>query len=204
MAELNTLQDALVEELRDLYHAEKALVKALPKLAKSATSPDLRDAIESHLEQTQNQVGRLEQAFEALDETPRAKHCAGMAGIIEEGSDVVQQDADDAVKDALIIAAAQRAEHYEIAAYGTVCAWADALDLPTVADLLRESLEEEKSADEKLSALAEQGINAAASAGAEEEDEAADEPAGRQPAGGSMSGRSSASGRKAGGRARAR
>jgi ferritin-like metal-binding protein YciE len=173
---VNTLRDALVDEIKDLYNAEKQLVKALPKLAKNAVSDELRAALEAHLEETQGQVARLEQVFELLDETPKGKHCAGMAGIIEEGSDAVEEDAEDAVMDALIIAAGQRAEHYEIAAYGTAVAWAEALDLSEVADLLRATLEEEKDADVKLSSLAESGINEAATAGEsdEEEEEEAD------------------------------
>jgi ferritin-like metal-binding protein YciE len=171
MAEMTTLHDALVEELKDLYDAEKQLVKALPRMAKSAASPELRMAIEAHLEETANQIARLEQAFELLDETARGKRCAGIAGIIEEGSDVLASGAEGAVMDAMIIASAQRAEHYEIGAYGTACAWAKALDLTELADLLHETLEEEKAADEKLTMLAEQGINDAASVGADDADE---------------------------------
>jgi ferritin-like metal-binding protein YciE len=171
MAEMNTLMDALVDEVRDLYHAEKQLVKALPKMAKAATSDELREALESHLSETENQVSRLEQVFELLEEKPRAKTCAGMAGIIEEGSDALKEDAEPAVLDAMIIASAQRAEHYEMAAYGTVAAWAEGLGLSEVAELLRDTLEEEKAADEKLTALAEAGINDAASAGAEDEED---------------------------------
>jgi ferritin-like metal-binding protein YciE len=174
----DTLRDALVDEIRDLYNAEKQLTKALPKLAKGANSDELREAIESHLEETQGQVTRLERVFELLDEKPRGKHCAGIAGIIEEGSDTLQEDLEGAVMDAAIIAAAQRAEHYEIAAYGTVVAWAEALELTDVAAVLSETLEEEKAADEKLSALAEAGINEAATAGESEEmdEEDEDEP----------------------------
>ena len=175
MAEMNTLMDALVDEVRDLYHAEKQLVKALPKLAKAATSDELRAALVSHLSETENQVGRLEQVFELLEEKPRAKACAGMAGIIEEGSDALKEDAEPAVLDAMIIAAAQRAEHYEMAAYGTAAAWAEGLGLTEVAELLRDTLDEEKAADEKLTALAEAGINDAASAGAEDEEQDEDE-----------------------------
>ena len=162
MAEMNSLDEALLDEIRDLYHAEKQLVKALPKMAEAASSDDLRDALQTHLTETENQVSRLEQVFELLDEKPRAKPCAGMAGIIEEGSDVLKEGGEPAVLDACIIASAQRAEHYEIAAYGTAAAWADGLGLTDVAGLLRETLEEEKAADEKLTMLAEAGINAAA------------------------------------------
>jgi ferritin-like metal-binding protein YciE len=170
----NNLRDALVDEIRDLYNAEKQLTKALPKLAKGATNDVLRDAIESHLEETEGQLTRLERVFELLDEKPRGKHCAGIAGIIEEGSDTLQEDAEDSVMDAMIIAAAQRAEHYEIGAYGTVIAWAEALELEEIAEILKETLAEEKAADEKLTAIAESGINEAATAG-ESEDAMEDE-----------------------------
>jgi ferritin-like metal-binding protein YciE len=171
MSETNTLRDSLIDEIKDLYSAEKQLTKALPKLAKNATDPKLRAALESHLGETNEQISRLEQIFDLLDEKPRAKHCAGMAGIIEEGNDVLEEDAEDAVMDACIIAAGQRAEHYEMAAYGTCIAWAKALSLDDVATLLEATLKEEKSADEKLSALAESGINEAATAGEGEGDD---------------------------------
>ena len=175
MPEMNTLKDSLVDEIRDLYNAEKQLTKALPKLAKNATNPKLRDALESHLGETQEQISRLEQVFELLDEKPRGKHCAGMAGIIEEGNDMLEEDAEEAVRDACIIAAGQRAEHYEMAAYGTCIAWAKALDLQEVATLLQETLTEEKAADQKLSAIAEAGINEAATAGESDEEDAESE-----------------------------
>jgi ferritin-like metal-binding protein YciE len=172
----NTLRDALVDEIRDLYNAEKQLTKALPKMAKAASSDELREALESHLEETQGQVTRLERVFELLDEKPRGKHCAGIAGIIEEGAETLEDDLDGAVLDACIIASGQRAEHYEIAAYGTAIAWAEALELSEVAEVLTETLYEEKAADEKLSALAEAGINEAATAGdADEMDDDEDE-----------------------------
>jgi ferritin-like metal-binding protein YciE len=170
----SNLREALVEEIKDLYNAEKQLTKALPKLAKNSTSDELREAFESHLEETEGQITRLERVFELLDEKPRGKHCAGIAGIIEEGSDMMQEEAEDSVMDAMLIAAGQRAEHYEISAYGTVIAWAEALELTEVAELLNETLAEEKAADEKLSAIAESGINEAATAG-ESEDEDEDE-----------------------------
>ena len=173
----NTLRDSLVDEVKDMYNAEKQLTKALPKLAKGATSEELRTALENHLEETQNQVAKLERVFELLDETVRGKHCAGMAGIIEEGSDLLEEDFEDAVMDACIIAAAQKSEHYEITSYGTMIAWAEALELTEVAGILNEILEEEKAADEKLSALAESGINEAATAGeSDEEEESSDRP----------------------------
>jgi ferritin-like metal-binding protein YciE len=176
MSETGTLHDAFIDELRDTYDAEKQLTKALPKLAKAATSPKLREAFETHLEETRGQIERLEQVFEQLDEKVRGKHCDGIEGIIDEGKSVMDEDFDDATMDACLIASGQRAEHYEMAAYGTLVAWARALGLTDAAALLEETLDEEKAADEKLSALAEGGINrGAANGGSSEEDEA--EPA---------------------------
>ena len=153
------LEDAFIDELRDTYDAEKQLVKALPKLAKGATSEELRDAFESHLEETRGQVTRLEQVFAALGEKVRGKHCDGIAGIIEEGASILEEDFDEPTMDACLIAAGQRAEHYEMAAYGTLVAWAKALGRDEAAELLEQTLEEEKAADKKLSGLAEGGIN---------------------------------------------
>ena len=124
MAEAGTLHDAFIDELRDTYDAEKQLTKALPKMAKAAKSPELRTALEAHLEETMGQIERLERVFESLDEKVRGKHCDGMAGIIEEGKSIMGEDFDDATMDACLIAAGQRAEHYEMAAYGTLVAWA--------------------------------------------------------------------------------
>jgi len=177
------LREALVEEIKDIYNAEKQIVKALPKMVKGATSDELREAFESHLDETENQVTRLERVFELLDEKPRGKHCAGMAGILEEGGETLQEDAEDAVMDAMLIAGAQRVEHYEITAYGTCIAWAEALGLTDVAELLGESLAEEKAADEKLSALAESGINDAATVGESEEEMEEDEESGSRSTG---------------------
>lgn len=161
----HNLRDALVDEIKDLYNAEKQLTKALPKVAKAAASDELREAIEAHLEETEGQVTRLERVFELLDEKPRAKHCVGMAGIVEEGSEKLQEDMEDMVLDACLIASAQKVEHYEIGSYGTAIAWAEALGLNEVSEVLNETLEEEKAADQKLTALAESGINDAATAG---------------------------------------
>jgi len=163
MAEAKTLHDAFIDELRDVYDAERQLTKALGKLAKTATSEALRDAFESHLEETQGQIERLEQVFESLDERVRGKHCDGIAGIIEEGKSVMEEDFDEVTMDACLIAAGQRAEHYEMAAYGTLIAWARTMGHTQAADLLQQNLDEEKAADEKLSSLAEGGINQAAS-----------------------------------------
>jgi ferritin-like metal-binding protein YciE len=179
MAEMGTLHEAFVEELRDTYDAEKQLTKALPKMAKAANSPELREAIESHLEETRQQVERLEQVFAAVDEKVRGKHCDGIAGIIQEAQAIMQEDFDEPTADACLIAAAQRAEHYEMAAYGTLVAWARAMGHDDAADLLQETLDEEKAADEKLNALAEGGINEEAAQGAhEDEEEEEEEPVG--------------------------
>jgi ferritin-like metal-binding protein YciE len=176
MAEAGTLHDAFLDELRDTYDAERQLTKALAKLAKAASSPPLREAFESHLTETQGQIERLERVFESLDEKVRGKHCDGIAGIIEESKSIMEEDFDDDTMDACLIAAGQRAEHYEMAAYGTLVAWARAMGHDEAADLLQETLEEEKAADEKLSSLAEGGINQgaadAAHSDADEEGEA--------------------------------
>ena len=171
MADTQTLHDAFLDELRDAYDAEKQLTKALPKLAKASTSPDLRQAFEGHLKETFGHVAKLEQVFESLDEKASGKHCDGIAGIIEEGKNVMDEDFEDATMDACLIAAGQRAEHYEMAAYGTMIAWAKGMGHSEAADLLQEILDEEKAADEKLTALAEGGINAEACEGAHSEDD---------------------------------
>src|SRR6187551_1324940 len=171
MAEAGTLHDAFIDELRDTYDAEKQLTKALPKLAKAATSQELRMAFESHLEETRGHVERLEQVFESLEEKVRGKHCDGIAGIIEEGKSIMEEDFDDTTMDACLIAAGQRAEHYEMAAYGTLVAWAKAMGHDEAADLLQETLDEEKAADEKLSGLAEGGINQSAADAAHPEND---------------------------------
>jgi ferritin-like metal-binding protein YciE len=174
MADAGTLHDAFIDELRDTYDAEKQLTKALPQLAKAATSPELRAAFEAHLEETRGHVERLEQVFEGLDEKIRGKHCEGVAGIIEEGKSIMEEDFDDATMDACLIAAGQRAEHYEMAAYGTLVAWALGMGHSEAAELLQKTLDEEKAADEKLTALAEGGINQEAADAAHPEDEEAE------------------------------
>jgi ferritin-like metal-binding protein YciE len=173
MPESQTLYDAFVDEVRDAYDAEKQLLKALPKMAKAATSPVLKAAFEDHLEETKGQVARLEKVFAALDEKVQGKHCDGIEGIIEEGDAVMKEDFAETTMDACLIAAGQRAEHYEMAAYGTLVAWALALGQPEAAELLELNLNEEKAADEKLTALAEGGINDAAAdlATADDEDD---------------------------------
>jgi len=172
MAEGKSLHDAFIDELRDAYDAEKQILKALPKMVKAAASDELRDAFESHLEETRGQVDRLEQVFASVDEKVRGKHCDGVAGILEEGKSVMEEDFDDTTMDACLIAAGQRVEHYEMAAYGTLIAWAEVLGLSDAVELLQQTLDEEKAADEKLSGLAESGINqAAADAGQTSEDD---------------------------------
>lgn len=151
---LNTLNDALYEELRDLLSAEKQLIRALPKMAKKATDPQLKAAFTEHLEQTQEHVTRLEQAAEVLGKKLRAKSCEAMKGLIEEGSSILEEDAAPEVKDAMMIAAAQKIEHYEIASYGTVCTWAKTLGLNDVKEILGKTLDEEKVTDENLTELA--------------------------------------------------
>lgn len=158
---LESLHDLFVDELKDLYNAENQLVKALPKMAKAAASEELRTAFEEHLEETENQVERLETIFKQLDESPKGKKCQAMAGLIEEGKEMIDADAEDAVRDAALIAAAQRVEHYEIAGYGTVRTYAQLLGLDDAAQLLQETLEEEAAADEKLNDLS-KNINAEA------------------------------------------
>jgi ferritin-like metal-binding protein YciE len=147
------LKELYVEELKDLYSAENQLVKALPKMAKAAASEELRQGFEEHLEQTKEHVARLEKIFQALDESPKGKKCAGMEGLIKEGSEVIAEDFDDTVKDAALIGAAQRVEHYEIAAYGTASEFARILGESEHVSLLEQTLEEEKETDQKLTEL---------------------------------------------------
>jgi ferritin-like metal-binding protein YciE len=158
------LKELYVEELKDIYNAENQLVKALPKLAKAAASNELRRGFDEHLEQTKGHVARIEQIFEMLDESPKGKKCAGMEGLVEEGSEVMKEGLEGAVLDAALIGAAQRVEHYEIAAYGTVIAFAQSLGESEHISLLEETLSEEKETDEKLTELAKQ-INKQAAGG---------------------------------------
>jgi ferritin-like metal-binding protein YciE len=178
----DSLQELYVDELKDIYSAEKQITKALPKMAKAASSPDLKAGFEEHLQQTQGQIERLEQVFAELGEKPTGKKCAGMEGLLKEGAEVMGEDFSDEVMDAALIAAAQRVEHYEIAAYGTVCAYADLLGHSEQASLLRETLDEEKETDQKLTELSEV-INVEAESGeGEEEAEADDMQTRRKPA----------------------
>jgi len=140
---LETLKDLYIQELKDLYSAEKQLLKALPKMAKKASSDELRAAFEEHLTVTEGQVTRLEEVFKTLGKTAKAKTCKAMQGLIEEATEMMEEDADDAVTDAGLIAAAQKVEHYEIASYGTVQTWADLCGNEDAAELLQENLDEE-------------------------------------------------------------
>ncbi len=178
-ATISTLEELLIDQMQDLYDAEKQLVKALPKMAKAATSEELQQAIRDHLEETTNQVARLEQAFEHLEKQPKAKPCKAMRGLIEEGSDVIAEDASAPFSDLGLIAAAQRVEHYEISAYGTAKAMAEQLGQDEIVALLEETEEEEKAADSKLSDIAESLYADAKHAGAPENEED-DQPA-RKP-----------------------
>ena len=166
--EAENLKELLVEELKDLYSAENQLVKALPKMAKAASSDELRQGFEKHLKQTQEHVQRLEKIFQGLGESAKGKKCKGMEGLIEEGSEAMQEDYDGSVLDAALIGAAQRVEHYEIAGYGTVRSMAETLGEDDHVSLLEETLQEEKETDEKLTELASQ-INVEANAGENEE-----------------------------------
>jgi ferritin-like metal-binding protein YciE len=149
------LKAIFVDELKDIYSAETQLVKALPKMAKAAGSNDLRSGFEKHLEQTKEHVARLEQIFDGLEEQPTGKKCAGMEGLIKEGGEAIEEDCEGEAKDAILIGAAQRVEHYEIAAYGTVRAMAEKLGERQAVTLLSKTLQEEKDTDEKLTQLAE-------------------------------------------------
>ena len=162
------LKELYIDELKDLYSAESQLVKALPKIAKAASSDELRQGFEEHLEQTKGHVQRLEKIFQALGESPKGKKCKGMEGLIEEGSEVMEENYEGSVLDAALIGAAQRVEHYEIAGYGTVRSMAETLGESNHVSLLEETLEEEKETDEKLSELAAE-INTTANAREEEE-----------------------------------
>jgi ferritin-like metal-binding protein YciE len=155
------MTELLVDELKDLYSAEKQITRVLPKLAKAATSEDLKQAFLSHLEETNGQVERLDKIFETLGKTPRGKTCVGMKGVLEEGAEVLEDTDKGSVRDAALISAAQRVEHYEMAGYGSVRDFAKMLGQGEIATLLEETLEEEKAADKKLTSIAKQ-VNAEA------------------------------------------
>src|SRR5688572_33105202 len=170
MAAIKSLRDLLVDELRDLHNAENQLIKALPKMAKAASHDELKDGFEQHLEQTRDHVDRLDRCFKLLGQAAKGKKCHAMEGLVEEGKEAIEEDAPDAIRDAKLIGAAQRVEHYEIAAYGTARAFAQTLGETKIADLLQETLDEEGETDKKLTALAET-INEEANAMAEDDDD---------------------------------
>jgi ferritin-like metal-binding protein YciE len=175
MMKENTLRELFLDEIRDLYDAENRIVKALPKMAKAANSEELRSGFEEHLEQSKEHVERLKQILADMDEKASAKKCPGMIGILQEGEEMMDEDFEGSVKDAALISAAQRVEHYEIAAYGCVHSWARELGEDNAAELLGKTLNEEKETDENLTELAEQ-INASAnSEDSEEESEEGEE-----------------------------
>lgn len=153
------LHELFLDELADILHAERQLTKALPKMAKAAKSEELTTAFESHLAETENQIKRLEQVFASLDEPVKSKECKAMKGLLEEGKEMMEEMKDSPALDAALIAAAQKVEHYEIASYGTVCAWAEKMGHDEAVELLTETLDEEKAADEKLTAIAESSAN---------------------------------------------
>ena len=156
---LDTLEQLYISELRDLYSAENQLLKALPKMAKAASSEELKDGFEKHLEQTKGHVRRLEEVFEALDENPKGKTCRAMKGLIEEGSEILKENGEESVLDAGIIVAAQKVEHYEIAGYGSARTFAQLLGQNKAAELLQATLDEESETNEILNKLAESVVN---------------------------------------------
>jgi ferritin-like metal-binding protein YciE len=164
----NSLRELYIDELKDLVSAEKQLTKALPKMAKAASSKELKQGFQEHLEQTKGHVQRLEQIFAMLEERASGKKCMGMEGLIKEGAEVMSEDFSDEVMDAALISAAQRVEHYEIAAYGTVAAYADLLGESEQASLLRQTLDEEKETDQKLTELSDEINVEAEQSGADE------------------------------------
>ena len=157
---MTSLDELYVDQLKDLYSAESQLIRALPKMAKAAGSSDLRNAFEEHLNQTKHQAQRIERIFsERGNGSPKGKKCVAMEGLIEEGKEIMQEDMEEAVMDAGLIAAAQKVEHYEIASYGTARAWAQQMGYDRDADLLQQTLEEESTANEKLTQIAESHVN---------------------------------------------
>jgi ferritin-like metal-binding protein YciE len=170
MPALNSLKDLLVEELRDLHNAENQLVKALPKMAKAASNEELKEGFTQHLEETRGHIDRLDRALKMLGASAKGKTCHAMKGLVEEGAEAIEAEGPDAIRDAQLIGAAQRVEHYEIAAYGTARAFAETIGETKIADLLQDTLDEEGETDKKLTALA-QTVNEEANSAASEEDE---------------------------------
>jgi ferritin-like metal-binding protein YciE len=166
---MDSLKDLYIDELKDLYNAENQLLKALPKMAKKASAPELKRAFQDHLVQTEGHVNRLEKIFKGLGEKPTGKTCKAMKGLVEEGKEIIEEDGDESVLDAALIGAAQRVEHYEIAGYGVVRTFASLLGENSAVDLLQRTLNEEGETDKKLTALAETVINVDASEAEEDE-----------------------------------
>jgi ferritin-like metal-binding protein YciE len=161
---LDSLQSLFLEELKDIYHGEKQLLVALPRMAKAAASPELEQAFTSHLKETEGHVERLERVFTELGQAARGKRCKGMEGLVEEGKEFMEEEGEAPVIDAALIAAAQRVEHYEIAAYGCLRTYAQLLGHQNAAKLLAQTLSEEEAADKKLTAIGERSVNAEAAA----------------------------------------
>jgi ferritin-like metal-binding protein YciE len=158
-SKMSTLEDMYMDLLKDLYSAEKQLVKALPKMAKAASNSDLQKAFQDHLRQTEGQVDRIERIFSDMGGSPRGKKCVGMEGLVQEGAEIMKENAEPDVMDAGLIAAAQKVEHYEIAGYGTARAWAERMGYDKAAQLLQQTLDEESMANEKLTKIAESHVN---------------------------------------------
>jgi ferritin-like metal-binding protein YciE len=174
---MSSFNELFLEELADIYDAEKQLTKALPKMAKAASTPELQEAFENHLEETKRQVTRAEQVFEALGQKAKGKSCKAMKGLIEEGEDIIKQHDKSPLRDAALIAAAQKVEHYEIASYGCLCTWAEILGQDEALDLLKETMDEEEEADQRLTEIAESTVNSEAAGESEEMNVDEEEPA---------------------------
>jgi ferritin-like metal-binding protein YciE len=172
---LDSLEALLIDQLKDLYNAEQQLIKALPRMAKAATNPQLKEGFDEHLQQTREHAQRLEKIFDEMEIKGKGKKCAAMEGLIEEGKELMEEDAEPEVLDAGLIAAAQKVEHYEIASYGTARTYAQVLSLNSAADLLQQTLDEEKLTDRKLTQLAEESINVEAVEPGEDDEEMEEE-----------------------------
>jgi ferritin-like metal-binding protein YciE len=171
MANVDSLEELLHDVLKDIYDAEKQVTKALPKMVKNATADELKQAFQDHLRQTEQHVKRLEKVFEQLGMPARGKKCVGMQNLLKEGQEMIDEAKEDATRDAVMIASAQKVEHYEIASYGTVRTWANVLGKTSIAELLEDTLREEKDADQKLTGIAESSVNVAAVGEGNEEEE---------------------------------
>lgn len=169
MPAVKSLKELFINELKDVYHAEKQVARMLPKMSKQVSNETLKEHFDEHLKETENQITRLEKIFQELEMSPKAKKCMGMEGIIEEGKEILEEIDDPSVLDAAILASAQKVEHYEISTYGTLATFADLLGMDDIAEILRETLEEEKATDQKLTELAESEINIEAKSKEEEE-----------------------------------